>query len=157
MDLRNKFVDTLINLAESDDKIFLITCDLGYNFLERFRDKFPKQYLNVGIIEQSAVGIAAGMAISNFKPYVYSTAPFLFSRAAEFIRDDVAYQNLNVKLIGVKMSGFIGFTHTTYNDEDLKFFETLPNIKAYAPKDEEEAEKIIKETYQQKIPSYIRI
>lgn len=156
-DLRKTFFKTLCELAETDKDIIFLTGDLGFSFFESFRDKYPKQFINCGIMEQSIVGIAAGLALGGKKPYCYSTVPFITYRALEQIRDDVCYNNLNVKLIGVFMSGFIGFTHTTYDDEDLHLFKKLPNIKAYAPKDEKEAEEIIKKTYEEKTPAYIRI
>lgn len=157
MDSRKQFFKTLSELAETDKDVMFLTGDLGFSFFEEYRDKYPDQFINCGIMEQTMVGIAAGLALGGKKPYCYSTAPFITYRVLEQIRDDVCYNNLNIKLIGVYMSGFIGFTHTTYNDEDLHLFEKLPNIKAYAPKDEIEAEKIIKETYRNEKSAYIRI
>jgi transketolase len=157
MDLRKQFFKTLSDLAKDDPSVVLLVGDLGFSFFESFRDNYPAQFINVGIMEQTMIGIAAGLALGGKKPYCYSTAPFVTYRVLEQIRDDVAYQNLNVKLIGTNMSGFIGFTHTTYDDEDLHLFKKLPNIKAYAPKDEKEAEEIIKKTYEEKTPTYIRV
>lgn len=157
MDLRKQFFKTLCELAEKDKDIIFITGDLGFSFFETFRDTYPAQFLNCGIMEQSMVSIAAGMALAGKKPYCYSTVPFITYRALEQTRDDICYNQTNVKLIGVGMSGFIGFTHTTYNDEDLHLFKKLPNIKAYAPQTEKEAEKTFKETYRKKEACYIRV
>jgi transketolase len=156
--LRRDFFNQLAGLAKNDQDIVFLTGDLGYSFFEDFQKQFPKQFINCGIAEQSMVGIAAGLALSGKKPYCYSTAPFLVCRALEQIRDDVSYQNLNVKFIGVSISGFIGFTHNlegTENEEDL--LKNLPNIKRYYPKTAEELKSVILESYNSKFPAYIRL
>jgi transketolase len=155
MDLRKQFFKTLSELAKNDKDVMFLTGDLGFSYFESFRGTYPDQFINVGIMEQSMVSIAAGLALGGKKPYCYSTAPFVTYRVLEQIRDDIAYQNMNVKLIGVAMSGFIGFTHTTYGTEDLHLFEKLPNIKAYAPKDENELKKLMIENIDN--PAYFRI
>ena len=104
------------------------------------------------------VGIAAGLALEGKKPYCYSTVPFLVYRALEQIRDDVCYANLNVKFIGISMSGFIGFTHNLEgieNEEDL--LKNLPNIWRYYPRIPGEVKRFIKESYQNKKPTYVRL
>ena len=131
-DLRIQFFENLINLAEKDKQIIFLTGDLGYSKFEKFRDKFPKQFINCGCVEQSMVGIAAGLALSGKKPYVYSTAPFLLFRALEQIRDDVCYQNLNVKIVGTSASGLLGWSHNlegTENQDDI--LKNFPNLQRY--------------------------
>jgi transketolase len=156
--LRKKFFDILSELAEKDKDIVFLTGDLGYSFFEDFKNEFPEQFINCGIAEQLMVGIAAGLAMAGKKPYCYSTAPFLIYRAIEQIRDDVCYQNLNVKFIGVSVSGFVGFTHNlegTENEEDL--LKNFPNIERYYPKTDEETREALSKTYKSKSPAYIRI
>jgi len=152
-DLRKPFFKILCDLAEDDSDLMFLTGDLGYSFFEEFRDKFPGQFINCGIMEQSMVGIAAGLAFGGKHPYCYSTAPFITYRVLEQIRDDICYNQMNVKLIGVGMSGFLGFSHNIVDDEDLHLFEKLPNIKAFAPRDEKELRKILK----LKKSAYVRI
>jgi transketolase len=138
MDLRKQFFTKMNELAEKDPSIILIVGDLGYSFMEEYQKKFPKQFLNCGIMEQAMVGISAGMALAGLKPYVYSGSIFLIARAYEQIRDDVAYNNLNVKLIGTGASPFLGFSHNWLgkeNEEDL--LKNLPNLKRFYPEDEE--------------------
>ena len=138
MDLRKAFFKNMCELAEKDEKIILITGDLGFSFYEEFAQKFPKQFVNAGCIEQSMIGIASGMSKAGLKPYVYSGSIFLICRAYEQIRDDVCYNNLNVKLIGTGASGFLGFTHNwegTENPESL--LQNLPNLDVFFPEDEE--------------------
>ena len=100
-----------MELARKDENIMFLTDDLGFGFFEEFKNRFPKQFINCGVIEQSMTGIAAGLALGGKKPYIYGTIPFVLMRNYEQIRDDIAYANLNVKIIGYSMSGFIGFTH----------------------------------------------
>lgn len=107
-------------------------------------------------MEQSMVGIAAGLVLGGKKPYVYSGAAFLLFRAYEQIRDDVCYNNLGVKLIGTGASQFLGFSHNlegTENEEDL--LKNLPNLVRNYPKDEKELWKTMQK--QSKSPQFIRL
>lgn len=138
-DLRKAFWDSMCEIAEQDRDVIVLTGDLGYSFMEEYARKYPKQFINCGCIEQSMVGIAAGMALAGKKPYVYSGVPFILFRAYEQVRDDVAYNNLNVKLCGTGASGFLGFTHNllgTENEYDL--LKNFPNIKARFPQNKEQ-------------------
>lgn len=87
--------------ARIDDRIFVITPDLGFSVLEGFANEFPDRFLNVGIAEQNAIGVAAGLALSGKLVYVYSIIPFVTMRCFEQVRVDVAYMNTNVRLVGV--------------------------------------------------------
>jgi transketolase len=155
--LRRDFFNKLAELAKKDKDIMFLAGDLGYSFFEDFERQFPKQFINCGIAEQSIVGIAAGLAIAGKKPYCYSDAPFLVFRALEQIRDDVCYQNLNVKFISVT-SKFLGFTHNfsgSENEEDV--LKNLPNLKRYYPKTTEEVLSAMHEMYSLKSPAYLRL
>lgn len=157
-DLRKQFFKTILEIARTDKKVMVLTGDLGFSFVDEFQKELPEQFINCGIAEQNLIGVASGLAMGGFKPYCYSGAIFLLMRAYEQIRDNVCYQNLNVKLIGTGASGFLGFTHNlkgSENEEDL--LKNLPNIKRFYPQDEAEADRIIKETYLCGKPAYIRI
>lgn len=134
-DLRQQFFDIMCELAEKDKTIRVLVGDLGYSFFEKFRDRFPEQFINCGIAEQNMVGVAVGMAIMGLKPYVYSNALFLLSRANEFVRDDVAYNNLDVKLCGTGAAGFLGFSHNLLMETEEDFIKRFPNILSCRPKD----------------------
>lgn len=134
MNLRKQFTNELIRLAEEDDKIILLTGDLGFNVLEPFIEKFPERYINCGITECNMIGVAAGLALGGYKPYVYSNQIFLVMRAYEFIRDEICFNNLDVKLIGTGASGFLGFSHNLVDNENINdLLKNLPNIKVYNP------------------------
>ena len=138
-DLRRPFFDKMCEIAEKDKEVVLITGDLGYSFIEEYQRKFPEQYLNAGCMEQGMMGIAAGMAVAGKKPYVYSGAIFAVMRPYEQLRDDVAYNNLNVTVVGTKASGFLGFTHNLQGTENVNdLLKNLPNLKAFYPESEEE-------------------
>ena len=87
--MRNTFVKTLKELAEKDERIFLLTADMGYSVFESFRDKFPERFINTGIAEQNTIGIAAGLASTGKIVYVYSIIPFITMRCFEQVRLDL--------------------------------------------------------------------
>lgn len=154
MDLRQDFFNIMCQLAEKDKDVILLVGDLGYSFMEEYAEKFPNQFINAGCAEQNMVGVAAGLALGGKKPYVYSGSIFLCMRAYEQIRDDVAYNNLDVKLCGTGASGFLGFTHNlqgTENEHDL--LKNLPNLELWFPEDKEELKKCLTD----KGASFIRI
>ncbi len=156
--MRKLFFKHLNELMKKDKNVFFLTGDLGFSFFEEIKENFPDRFINCGIMEQSMIGIASGLALSGKKPYCYSTAPFLVYRALEQVRDDVCYQNLNVKFIGVAVSGFVGFTHNLEgkeNEEDL--LKNLPNIKRYYPKTEVELKKYLSKMYKSNNPTYIKL
>jgi len=158
--LRTTFVEELIKIAQTDENIILLNDDTGFNLFEEFEKKFPKQYFNCGIAEQTYMGIAAGLAKMQKKPYVYGIIPFAVMRCYEQLRDDVCYHNANVKIIavgGYQYYKFLGFTHNIEGDEDVGILKPLPNIKIYTPKDTQEVKKIIQEEYKRNGPAYIRL
>src|SRR3990167_8842820 len=103
-DTRRIFIDTLIGLAEKDDTIVLIVPDVGFNYIEEFQKRFPDRYFNFGVTEEATMLIAAGMALSGLKPYVYTMINFIVFRPFEMVRNGIALHNANVKLLGVKGS-----------------------------------------------------
>jgi len=160
-DTRRVFIKTLVELAEKDDKIILIIPDVGFNYIEEFTKRFPDRFFNFGVTEQSVMIIAAGLALSGFKPYVYSMINFVTFRPYEMLRNAVCLHNANVKIIGVKGSEkykFLGFSHNLIaENEEIEILEHLPNLKSFIVKNPEEVKKIILETYKMNSPCYIRI
>lgn len=157
--MREQFLNFLIKKAEKDKNIILITGDLGYSILEPFAKKYPDQFINVGCIEQTMIGLACGLSKQGFKPYVYSGSTFLLFRPYEFVRNDVAYGNNNVKLIGYtgKKDNFLGHTHNIINQEDINLLLSLPNINQYIPENDEQLEEMLEEAYRNNKPAYIRL
>lgn len=156
--MRNAFINTLTKLAEKDKNIYLLTGDLGFSVFENFAEKFPNRFINCGVAEQNMMGLAAGLALSGKKVYVYSIIPFVTVRCLEQIRNDVAYQNLDVKIIGVGGGfsyGTLGATHHAI--EDLGILRTLPNFVILCPGDPIEVEQLMLKSYLTKNPTYIRL
>jgi transketolase len=158
---RGIFMETLEELVKKDPSVILIVGDVGFSYMAEFQKKYPNQYLNTGVMEQTFMGVAAGLAKSGWKPYVYSMIPFVMMRNYEQLRNDVCYDNANVKLIGAVGNihyRFQGMSHNllgTENEEDL--LKNLPNIKRYYPKTTDEVREIVLETYQHHSPVYIRL
>lgn len=160
-DTRRVFIETLIKLTEKDSRIILIIPDVGFNYIEEFQKKFPDRFFNFGVTEQSTMTIAAGLALSGFKPYVFSMINFVIFRPYEAVRNAICLHNANVKIIGVKGSEkykFLGFSHNLiFEDEEIKILKHLPNLKTYIAKSPKNVKKIILETYKTKSPAYIRL
>src|SRR5690349_10194629 len=99
--MRNTFVKVLTRYAEKDPRILLITGDLGFGVLTEFAQKFPRQYLNVGVAEQNMAGIAAGLALEGRTVLIYSIGNFCTLRCLEQIRNDICYHKANVKIVAI--------------------------------------------------------
>ena len=156
--MRQAFINTLIKLAKKDNRVFLLTGDLGFSVLENFREKFPKRFFNMGVAEQNMIGVAAGLALSGKIVFVYSIVPFLTMRCFEQIRNDLCYQNLNVKLVGTGGGlsyGSLGSTHHALCD--IAIMRALPNMKVLAPGDPFEAERVAEIAAFSEGPAYIRL
>lgn len=131
---RKIVIETLTELSEKDDKIILVVGDVGFSFMEAFKEQFPKQFLNTGVMEQSMMGIAVGLANQGFKPYVYTMKNFIVLRPLEQVRNDICYGNANVKLLGVGGSEaykFLGMSHNLFGDEEERLLKDFPNLNKY--------------------------
>ena len=157
---RRIFIEELTNLAKQDSRVILIVGDVGFSYIESFAKMFPSQFINAGVTEQSFMGMAAGLALTNWKPYVYSMIPFVLFRNAEQVRNDVVLNNANVKLIGVRGSihySFLGASHNLLHDkEDTNFCDNI-GLQWFTPQTNEEVRKVILDTYKENTPSYIRL
>jgi transketolase len=156
--MRTAFINVLMEQAGSDDKIFLLTPDMGFSVFEPFLEKYPDRFLNTGIAEQNTIGVAAGLALSGFKPYVYSIAPFALMRCYEQIRIDAAYMQTNIKIIGAGGGVAYGPAGTTHHAiEDLAIAKVLPGMIVCAPADPIEARQIFEQSLTVESPMYIRL
>ena len=156
--MRTAFVEEITKLAREDKNLWLLTGDLGFSVFDNFQKKFPAQYLNVGVAEQNLISIAAGLAMSGKKVFVYSISTFLTMRPLEQIRNDLCYQNLPVYLIGGGSTfsySMFGCTH--FPLEDLGLMRLLPNMAVMAPGDPLEVRALIRDVYRRNSPAYIRI
>ena len=156
--MRTTFVNTLKELARQDERVFLVTADMGYSVLETFKDEFPDRFLNTGIAEQNTIGIAAGLASRGKIVFVYSIIPFVTMRCFEQVRLDLAYNFMNVKLVGVGAGltyGPLGSSHHAL--EDIAIMRSLPDMTVLCPGDPIETRELIKRSYEYEGPVYIRL
>lgn len=156
--MRNIFVDEITKIAEQDERIVFLMAECGYSVVEKYEQKFPERFYNVGIAEQSLVGTAAGMALRGLRPIAYTMAMFLTMRAYEQIRVDVAYQNLPVILVGVGPGigyGSSGITHHTI--EDLAIMRVLPNMQIVFPGNETDVRACTNQAIELGKPIYIAL
>jgi len=143
---------------KNDERIYFLTGDLGFHVLEKIEKDFSKRFINVGIAEQNMIGIAAGLALSGKKVYVYSIIPFVTMRCFEQIRDDLCYHDLDVTIIGVGSGlsyGILSGTHFAL--EDIAILRSLPNMTIFSPADEIEASQGIRAFNNYAHPIYMRI
>jgi len=156
--LRSTFVRTVSELAETDDRVFLLTPDMGYSVLEGFAEQFPDRFLNTGIAEQNTVGIAAGLALSGYIVYVYSIIPFVTMRCFEQVRLDLAYNEANVRLVGIGAGmtyGSLGPSH--HACEDIAIMRSLPGMKVVCPGDPVEVRELLLQCHRMDGPVYFRL
>lgn len=156
--MRATFLKSLEELYKNDENVFVLTADLGFKLFDNFRTICPDRFYNIGVAEANMIGIASGLSLSGRNVYCYSIIPFLVMRAFEQIRVDIAYHNLNVKLIGVGGGftyGLEGFTH--FGLEDLALMRSLSNMTVVVPSDPLEASALARISHEYKGPMYIRL
>lgn len=134
--MRAAFTKTLLEAAKKDKRIVLLTADLGFSVLEEFIGSLPNQFINAGVAEQNMTGMASGLAIEGYIPFIYSIIPFITMRNFEQIRNDICYQHLNVKVVGVGAGFSYGsYGHTHHALEDIGIMRMLPEMTIVAPAD----------------------
>jgi len=156
--LRDSFVKTLMDIAEKDKNVVLITGDLGFGVLKPFWEKFPDQFINAGIAEQDMTGFAAGMALCGKTVFTYSIGNFPTLRCIEQIRNDCAYHNANVKIVcvgGGFTYGPLGMSH--HATEDIAVMRAMPDVTVFAPGDAAEAAACTKAMYETPGTCYLRL
>lgn len=156
---REAFAQAMLDMAETDHKIMFVAPDsLKAMRATKFAELHPQQYVEVGIAEQAAVDVAAGLASCGLTPFVGTYAGFLTMRACEQMRTFTAYPNLNVKFVGIN-SGLLGgeregVTHQFY--EDVGILSNIPNITILTPADGPQTYHAVKAAAQIPGPVYVR-
>ena len=140
--MRHDFVRGLCELAAEDPRIVLLTADLGFGTIEAFADRFPDRFINVGVAEQSLIGVATGLAQQGLTPYCYSIASFAVGRTWEFLRNGPVAHGLTVGLIGIGPGFDYGADgHTHHALEDISLIRSLDRSRVIAPADGPAAEQ----------------
>ena len=150
------YEQTLLELVREDDRIIIMTAE-NRAAIRNLPSKIPDSFIDVGIAEQTLVGMAAGLALRGRIPVVHALATFLTMRAFEFIRTDVGIGNLPVKLVG-SFSGFQseanGPTHQAI--EDVSLMRGIPNMNLFCPSDEKDLLIGLPHIIKSKNPFYVR-
>lgn len=156
---RQSFTQTILDLAKTDKEIIVVTSDAaGTVTLNNFAQELPKQFIDVGIAEQNAIGVAAGIASVGKKVFVCGPACFYTSRSLEQIKVDIAYSGMNVKIIGVNGGvsyGAFGATHHCLHD--IATLRTFPGIQIIFPSDALQTKKMTEKLLDLKTPVYVRM
>jgi transketolase len=158
-DCRNAFAEALEELAANDPRIVAITNDAkSSSKLTTFAEKYPQQFINVGIAEQNLIGIAAGLANGGNVPFVSGASCFLTGRALEQIKVDLAYSKANVKLCGMSSGvayGPLGPTH--HSIEDIAWLRAIADIAILVPADPVETKQAVFTAAKYPGPVFIRV
>lgn len=135
--MRDTFARTVYEVAKAQPNVFVVVADISpAGSMGPFRQDFPRQFINVGVAEQSMIGLCAGLALRGCRPFAYTIATFAIYRTFEFVRDDLCYQKLPVTVVGIGAGvtySTLGGTH--HAQEDIAVMSALPNMSILAPCD----------------------
>lgn len=156
--MRNAFAEEMTRLATTDKRVVVLSGDIGNKLFDKLKAVDEKRFYNCGIAEANMMGVAAGMAMSGLRPFVYTITPFTTTRCFEQIRVDVCYHHAPVVIVGTG-SGLsyseLGPTH--HSLEDIAILRTLPGMRVLAPCDASELRQALHEVLKDDSPTYIRI
>jgi len=157
--IRASFSETLVDLASDNQNIYVVSADLKSSVaLDKFANKFRSRFIECGVAEANAAGVAAGLAKSGKTVFLVTYACFSPGINWSVIKQSICYNRQNVKIVGSHgglMTGDLGATHQML--EDVALMRTMPNMEVFAPIDAIETQKIIKAVSRSQKPSYIRL
>ena len=158
--MRNLFSKKLSELAEKNKDIYIVVADISpAGAMVEFQKKNPNRFINVGVAEQTMIGVSAGLAMKKKIPFAYTISTFALYRPFEMIRTDLCYQNLPVTVVGMgagTIYSTLGTTHLT--QEDVAIARSIPNLQVLTPCDPSELEECINFCAKKsKKPTYLRI
>ena len=156
--MRAAFADEIETLAAEDNRIVLLSGDIGNRMFDTFKEKSPDNFYNCGVAEANMTGMAAGMALCGLRPVTYTITAFNTARVLEQIRLDVCYQNLPVIIVGVGGGlSYASLNATHHALEDIAFLRVLPNMTVICPGDAWEVRAALRAALQINGPVYIRM
>lgn len=150
--------EALVEVGQRDRRVVVLGADLaGSTEIDGFRERFPDRFFNLGVAEQNAVGVAAGMAFEGLVPLFHSFGVFTTRRPYEQVCIQVAMERANVKLVGALpgLSSRLGPTHQAI--DDLSLMRTLPNMTVVAPADATEMVQALQAIVDHEGPCYMRM
>ncbi len=156
--MRNAFADEVTQLAAQDQRIVVLSGDIGNRLFDRLRSQSPSQFLNCGVAEANMMGVAAGMALSGLRPITYTITPFTTTRCLEQIRVDVAYHEAPVIIVGTGSGlSYASLGPTHHSLEDFAILRAIPNLHILAPWDAPSLRHVLRQALIDPRPTYIRI
>jgi transketolase len=156
--MRKQFVTTISEVMSKDEDLCLLLGDIGVFGFSKCFEKYPDRTYNIGILEQTTIGLAAGMSKTNMIPVVHTIAPFIVERALEQLKDDFGYQNINGNFISIGNSyDYAGLGCTHHCPSDVAVLSTIPNMQVISPGSSYEFDKLFNETYNNNAPTYFRL
>jgi transketolase len=156
--VRERAAATLVDLFREDERLAIVLAEISTDLFAPALRHDPRRAVNVGIMEQTAVGVAAGFALEGFHPVVHTIAPFLAERPLEQVKLDFGYQRLGGLFLTVGASydyGASGMTH--HSPGDVAALSTVPGIEVLVPGTADETERLIRATYRNGRPTYMRL
>jgi transketolase len=156
---RSDIINNIIPYFRTDERYYLLVCDMGFGVIDQLKEEFPERIINCGIMEQGTVGIAAGMSMSGLIPIVYSIVNFLVFRAIEQIRNDIVIQRLNVKLIATGANDYFKFLGPSHycGQDDIALMELI-HMNVYDPYSNKKLfSELVDEWIRDSGPGYIRV
>lgn len=156
--MRKRFGELITEAMRSDDRVWLLSGDLGFYVLDQARQEFPNRFCNVGAAEQLMLGTAVGLAQSGLIPICYSITPFVIFRPYEYLRNYLNHEKCPVKLVGTGRGqdyGHLGFSH--WADDANIALDVFKNIEQYMPETEQELNSIWDAWIYSKSPAYLNL
>jgi transketolase len=156
--MRNAFAKQVTELAQRDERVVLLSGDIGNRLFDDLKAKCPGRFFNCGVAEANLIGMAAGMAMSGLRPICYTITPFITYRCMEQIRIDVCYHHQPVIIVGTGAGlsyASLGSTH--HSCEEMGMLRLLPGLAVVAPADAVEVRGALKAALKHPNPVYIRI
>ena len=156
--MRNAFAQQITELAQRDERIVLLSGDIGNRLFDDLKARCPGRFFNCGVAEANMIGVAAGMAMSGLRPVCYTITPFITYRCMEQIRIDVCYHHQPVIIVGTGAGlsyASLGATH--HSCEEMGMLRLLPGLAVIAPADAVEVRGALKAALKHPHPVYLRI
>jgi transketolase len=156
--MRNAFASEITALAEQDERLVLLSGDIGNRLFDEFKKRFPERFFNCGVAEGNMIGMAAGMAHCGLRPVTYTIASFSTTRCFEQIRVDACCQNLPVLIVGVGAGlAYAANGGTHHSCEDIAILRALPNMTVICPGDPTEVRLAFRAAFDHTGPVYLRL
>ena len=157
MPMRERFAQTASHLLAADERACLVLADISLQYFGDAIANHPERVVNVGIMEQTMVGVAAGMAMEGFRPFVHTITPFLIERPLEQLKLDFGYQGIGGTFVSVGASydySTEGATH--HSPGDVQVMLSIPGMRVLVPGHPDELDRLIRAMYAEEEPTYIR-